>query len=170
MRVVIDAGFDDDGEALVAHLRKYYGANIVDLAILTHPDGDHIGGMGHLVRDLRVRELWLHDLGARGGASLPAADAVSELIDLAQQQGTRVREAWAGAQAFGGALTILGPDRAYYERLVVEQLDRVTEKVAVGARGRVLEAARAVLDRIITSMPAEIPSPRRKSTRGTIRP
>jgi beta-lactamase superfamily II metal-dependent hydrolase len=155
--VVVDAGFQDDGDAIVAHMLKYYDTDTVDLAIVTHPDGDHIGGMGTVVRDLRVRELWLHNLGAHGGASLPAADAVSELIKVAQQRGTRVREPWAGAQRFGGALTILGPDTAYYDQLVAEQLEAVAQKVAIGGRGRLLEAARGLVDRLVTAMPVEIP-------------
>src|SRR3954447_3298754 len=59
--VIIDAGYEDDGEALVRHVKELYGTSVIDLAILTHPDGDHIGGMGKVLQGLTVRELWLHD-------------------------------------------------------------------------------------------------------------
>lgn len=153
--VTIDAGFQDDGEALVAHVRDYYDTDVVDLAILTHPDGDHIGGMGELVRGLDVRRLWLHNIGAHGGSSLPAADAVNELIDLALSRGARVEEPWTGDQAFGGAITILGPDREYYEMLVREQVG-VGVPVPAG-RASLLEVARGVYERFATALPVEVP-------------
>lgn len=51
--VIIDAGFRDDGEALVEHVQEWYGTKNVDLAILAHPDGDHIGGMGVVIENLK---------------------------------------------------------------------------------------------------------------------
>ncbi len=154
--VIIDAGYKDDGEALVDHVQNFYGTSSIDLAILTHPDGDHIGGMGEVVRGLKVQELWLHQLGAHGGGSLPAAAEVDDLITVAIEQGAAVREAWAGAQAFGGALTVLGPDRQYYDQLVLEQVAGVVEGKAV-AKSKLLEAVRNLVDRVTGEMPIEIP-------------
>lgn len=152
--VIIDAGFQNDGEALVNHVKAFYGTSSIDLAILTHPDGDHIGGMGEVVRGLKVTELWLHHIGARGGSSLPAAAAVDDLISVATSQGTTVREAWAGARAFGGALTILSPDEGYYNQLVDEQ---VSGEAATVGKSALLEAARGLFERVIGSLPIEIP-------------
>src|SRR5207244_1782037 len=92
VHVIVDAGFDDDGAALVNHVQQYYDTSHIDLAILTHPDGDHIGGMGRVIRGLDVERLWLHDIGSHGGSSLPAATAVRDLIRVAQNQGTTVEE------------------------------------------------------------------------------
>ncbi|MEV4422477.1 MBL fold metallo-hydrolase [Patulibacter sp. NPDC049589] len=152
--VVIDAGFQDDGVELVSHIQAYYGTDTVDLAILTHPDGDHIGGMGEVVRGLTVKELWLHDIGAHGGSSLPAAAAVADLITVAAGQGTVVEEAFAGSQAFGGAITILGPTRDYYDGLVTEQLGPASPPSTAKA---LVEAARGVFDRLAGALPVEIP-------------
>src|SRR3954465_15206427 len=77
--VIIDAGFEENGEALVEHVRRYYKTNAIALAIVTHPDGDHIGGMGVVIRELDGANLCIHRLGERGGASLPAAEAVDDL-------------------------------------------------------------------------------------------
>jgi beta-lactamase superfamily II metal-dependent hydrolase len=107
VHVIIDAGFQDDGEALVEHVQRYYETDHIDLAILTHPDGDHIGGMGEVMRGLSVDKLWLHDM-----------------------------EAWTGASDFGGALVVLGPDKNYYEELVQEQLE-AAPKAAVTAKALV---------------------------------
>jgi beta-lactamase superfamily II metal-dependent hydrolase len=153
--IVIDAGYADDGGALVNHIKQYYGTVVVDLAILTHPDGDHIGGMGAVIRGLTVKQLWLHDIGARGGSSLPAAAAVNDLMKVAAERGTDVYEAWAGASEFGGGITILGPTKAYYERLVREQVD---EKSTVAkASAALLEAARSIAERLAAALGVEIP-------------
>lgn len=152
--VIIDAGFEDDGEALVEHVQRYYGTSQIDLAILTHPDGDHIGGMGVVVRELDVGTLWLHDLGARGGASLDAAEAIDDLMGVASDNGTAVAEPFAGASAFGRALRILGPTEEYYEELVGEQL--LVSKPVGGARA-LLEATRRRADRFLAALPMEIP-------------
>lgn len=114
VHAVIDAGFQSDGDALVQHINDWYGTDTIDLAIVTHPDGDHIGGMGTVIRELNVGTLCVHRLGARGGSSLPAAEAVDELIELAEREGTDVVEPFAGVAGYGGALTILGPDEGWY--------------------------------------------------------
>lgn len=66
VHVLIDAGFQDDGEALVQHVRTYYGTDTGELAILSHPDGDHIGGMGAVIRDLNVGVLLCTVFGSAG--------------------------------------------------------------------------------------------------------
>jgi beta-lactamase superfamily II metal-dependent hydrolase len=155
VHVIVDAGFKDDGTALVDHVKKYFNTTSIDLAILTHPDGDHIGGMGEVIRGLNVKQLWLHNIGSHGGSELPAATAVSELIGVAGDQGTPVYEVWAGTQAFGGALTILGPDRAYYEQLVLEQISESAESKSLSAA--IAEAARGLFERVGDALGIEVP-------------
>lgn len=43
--VIIDGGYEDDGDALVEHFTNVYGVKYVDLVVLTHPDADHRGGI-----------------------------------------------------------------------------------------------------------------------------
>ena len=152
--VLIDAGFRDDGVALVDHVKSFYGTSRVDLVILTHPDGDHIGGMGEVVRGLDVTTLWLYNIGDYGGDTLDAAEAVDELITLALDRGVDVRQPWAGASLFNGAITVLGPTMAYYEQLVSEQLlkEQLVEK-----KSRLLEAARSLADRVAPFIPPALP-------------
>lgn len=166
--VIVDAGFEKNGEALVEHVKRYYGTSTIELAILTHPDGDHIGGMGKVLRGLEVKELWIHDLSAHGGSTLPAAGAVDELITLANERGTVVAQPWAGSTRFDGALTILGPDVEYYKELVADQVDG--KSVAHGAGAKVLASVRGLWERVTGALGVEVPfaakevSPRNNSS------
>ena len=57
---IIDTGFEDDGEGLVAHFYDYYGTNRADFVFMTHPDSDHINGAGIVLRELDVGALLIH--------------------------------------------------------------------------------------------------------------
>ncbi len=151
--VVIDAGFAATGKTIVSHVNEYYGTRSIDLAILTHPDGDHIGGMGEVIRNLDVDELWLHRLSNHGGSSLPASSAVEELITLANHHGTKVYEVFAGA-CFGGALTVLGPTKPYYVDLVTQQ---VAQQVMAEAARSAVAASAVVRSHIASGLPDEVP-------------
>jgi beta-lactamase superfamily II metal-dependent hydrolase len=156
--VIIDAGFEEHGDALVEHVRSYFNTDSIDLAIVTHPDGDHIGGMDTVIRELNIGTLCIHRLGQRGGAGLPAADAVDELIQLAEDNGTAIHEPFAGTWAFGQALRILGPTEDWYAELVAEQQAEASERAAAAGRGRGLaEAARLLGQRFVAALPVEIP-------------
>jgi beta-lactamase superfamily II metal-dependent hydrolase len=157
--VIIDAGFDDNAPALISHIRKYYETNAIDTAIVTHPDGDHIGGMGAVIRELDVGTLAIHRLGQRGGAGLPAAEAVDELIQLAQARGTAIVEPFAGVGGFGGALRILGPTEDWYAALVAEQQAEAGARAAANPpppQG-LLASALLLGQRFVAGLPFEIP-------------
>src|SRR4051812_25883955 len=87
VHIIIDAGFQSTGDRVVDFVTRRYGTTHIDLAILTHPDGDHIGGMGTVVRELDVDALALHQLSRHGGASLRAAKEVDDLCRVATASG-----------------------------------------------------------------------------------
>ena len=155
--VIIDGGFQDDGDALVGHVQKYYDTDFLDLVVLTHPDGDHIGGLGTVVRELQVGALLAHRPALHSHGELPAAKAVEELVAVAHQQGTRVYEPSPGLHAFDGALLVAGPDLDYYMQLLdVQALVETTGKAAVSS-SRLLEALRHAGQRFVATLPVEIP-------------
>lgn len=61
--VLIDAGNMCDTKTIKNHLLKYYGTHIIDLAVCTHPDTDHMGGFFGLLEDksITISEFWLID-------------------------------------------------------------------------------------------------------------
>lgn len=153
--MVIDAGFLTNGDALVEHIDRYYETDQVDLAVLTHPDADHIGGMGRVLENLEVAVLCVHRIGDRGGDSLPAADAVEELIELAESRGTTVVEPFTGHYTLGGAVTFLGPDELWYEQLVKEQVSEAPERAL--RTTKTAGPLRTLGQRVLAALPMEIP-------------
>src|SRR5262245_9267602 len=57
---VVDGGTQEAGERLVRHVREAYGASFINLAINTHPDGDHSAGLAVVLDNMRVDQLWMH--------------------------------------------------------------------------------------------------------------
>jgi beta-lactamase superfamily II metal-dependent hydrolase len=151
--IVIDAGWQPDGDTVVAMLERY-DAPKVDVAIVTHPDGDHIGGMGKVFDHFSVDHLLIHRIDQRGGADLPAGPAVQELVEKAEGLGTQVTEPKPGLGFGGGALTILGPSDSYYDELLAEQVEgKVAKAATLGLR----EAFRTIADRVLDYLPVEVP-------------
>jgi beta-lactamase superfamily II metal-dependent hydrolase len=156
VHVIIDAGFQSTGDDVVAFVEYRYGTRDIDLAILTHPDGDHIGGMGTVIRELNVAALALHRLSAHGGSALPAAKEVDDLCEVAGANGTEVYDAFEGLNAFGRALLVAGPTQAYYQQLVQEQLQEAkTAAAAARGPGRLVEAIQKMAARTLTAFPIE---------------
>lgn len=134
---------------MVAQLRAW-GAERVDLAVLTHPDPDHAGGMAEVLEALPVGELWAHRPAEHGGGRSRASERVERLVEVARRGGTPVLEPWTGRTAFGGALRVLGPDRAYYEGLMALG-------VAPADPGPLVGGARWLWERLTLLWPRELP-------------
>ena len=137
--VIIDGGFRVTGATVVDHIKKYYGTDLIDAVISTHPDQDHINGLDVVLDDLDVRELWVHQpwehnaglaskfadgrvtdfsLSERLQESL---DSASDLVVKAQRKGIHIVEPFAGISLCNESeLRILGPTPDYYESLIPE--------------------------------------------------
>ena len=95
----------------------------------------------------------MHRLAGHGGGSLRASPEVDELIAVAEAQGTEVFEPFAGAQFFGGAVTILSPTEAWYEELVVSQVaEEAGRKAAAVEESVLLEAASRRISRLLKTV------------------
>jgi hypothetical protein len=158
VRVIIDGGFLGDGDRVVETFTTIFDSDEVGLVVLTHPDGDHIGGLGSVVRNLRVHTLAAHRPALHGGSSLRASEAVEDLVRVAQQHGVvDVVEPFAGTHAFGQALLVAGPTQEYYEELIQEQVAQEASLVAAtrtAAGSRIVQRLAAV---VLPRLPGELP-------------
>jgi beta-lactamase superfamily II metal-dependent hydrolase len=164
--VVVDGGFKDCGEQLVAHIRKYYGTDQVDLVLSTHPDADHVSGLSVVLEELKVKLLAMHrpwehasDIKSLFKDGRITASGLEERLELSLQQasdlegiatrkGIPIVEPFRGAKGFSDAVHILGPSEEFYERLLADYRSTPEPKRAVGILSRIQEAAGEVISRI----------------------
>jgi beta-lactamase superfamily II metal-dependent hydrolase len=118
---VIDAGFTDTGDELVSHVIRYFKTDHVDFVLSTHPDADHINGMGSVMRNLDVGTLLIHRPAEHGYPGNSGSRPAEELVELAHKQNARVVEPFTGVDGWGGAFVIAGPSESYYEQMLAEQ-------------------------------------------------
>lgn len=139
--VLVDAGNEGDGEKILKHIQKYYGQQYIDLAIITHCDIDHYGGMQYLInkhkakQGFSINKVWVHDpykhvnvddvkhirnnetLRKRLNAAYAFTDG-SNLLELLDKAKITREEVFAGDTYDPINLVVLGPDEDYYESLI----------------------------------------------------
>ncbi len=133
---IIDGGFKETGEAVVEHVKKYYGTNRVDLVISTHPDSDHSSGLSVVLEKMEVSTLLMHRPWeyakeikdkfkhpriTTGGIESRLEESlfhVSALEDIAIKKNIPIHEPFSGVSGFDGKLKVLGPDLEYYKDLI----------------------------------------------------
>ncbi|MBI3091675.1 MAG: DNA internalization-related competence protein ComEC/Rec2 [Candidatus Tectomicrobia bacterium] len=92
--LLVDAGSrwkggDDAGAAIVAPYLRARGIRRLDVAVATHRDGDHTGGLPFLIERYGVREVWTN-------TAAPRSFDTSELEVAARQAGARLGALRAG--------------------------------------------------------------------------
>ncbi|HEU4737698.1 MAG TPA: MBL fold metallo-hydrolase [Solirubrobacterales bacterium] len=156
IRGIVDAGYRGDGDRLVAHVEQYYGSNQVDFVLLTHPDADHVNGMGEVMRGLSVTNLMLHRPAEHGFSGNSGSRPAEELVDLAEAQGTKVFEPFAGLPGFENTFLIAGPSLEFYRDQLAAQ--SVTTKAAAPSATERLAASLAFGEQAeLPEFPIEVP-------------
>ena len=152
--MLIDGGHAETGEAIVAHLRKQFGANaVLEDVLLTHSDADHASGLRAVLEKVTVKKLWLHvpwllaeearDLFSDKSLSSAALQKkvkdeygiLAEIFDLASAQpGCQMYYPFAGSSI--GPFHILSPSRQAY-RYLLPQFDKTPDpdQTAIEAAG-----------------------------------
>lgn len=148
---VIDGGLQDTGNSVVEHINKYYGApRLIDAVIVTHPDGDHAGGLRAVLEAYNVAELWMlrpwlyaNELLSRFTRYTNVANLVrrfrdiypniAALEELAKQNDTHIYEPFQGAKI--GCFTVLAPTKTTYLDLLLSS-EKTPEKTAYADNSR----------------------------------
>jgi beta-lactamase superfamily II metal-dependent hydrolase len=143
---VIDAGFLVNGDQIVDYVESFYKTTKVDFVLSTHPDEDHINGMGGVVRNLDVGTLLIHRPAQHGYSNNTGAKPAEELTELAEKKGAAVIEPFTGVNGWGGSFLIAGPTVEFYEQMLEEQTETVKPSASKSLAARfgapLLKAAR----------------------------
>lgn len=165
--IVIDGGTLESGERLVQHILTHYKTTVVDLAICTHADSDHVSGLRVVLQKLKVKRLWMHRPWKHAGKIRDAfadgritndslerhlRNALSlahELEGIAIEKGIPISEPFSdnGTSNRFPELTVLGPSSDYYRDLL-PQFGKTPEavKATESIFGRMVEAAKSKLE------------------------
>jgi hypothetical protein len=156
---VIDAGFLSNGEELVEHIPKYYGTDRVDFVLSTHPDGDHINGMGEVVRQLDVRCLLIHRPKLHGYASNTGSKPAEELTKLVEEKGGKVVQPFAGISGWNNSFVVAGPTEGFYKETLAEQTKTVKQAPRAPSFAERFVGSTVVkaAQKVLASFPVEIP-------------
>lgn len=162
--LVYDGGTKESGQALVNHIKKYYGVSKVDYLVNSHPDADHASGLQIVLEQLEVGEVWMHrpweysslicnyfhdgritdnSLAERLKEKMAAAHA---LECLAIEKSIPIFEPFQGS--YIGPFLVLSPQKDWYihdliqafekspeqKSTVVEALDRAYESISEAIR------------------------------------
>jgi hypothetical protein len=133
---VVDGGYQSTGEKLVDYIKSYYGdPSSIDAVIVSHPDGDHAGGLRKVLEEFEVSELWMlrpwiyadelidrfsrfksvDNLVKRLKKIYPSIVALEE---IAEDNDIPIFEPFQGKSI--GAFTVMAPTKTRYLDLIVE--------------------------------------------------
>ncbi|MDR0862742.1 MAG: MBL fold metallo-hydrolase [Oscillospiraceae bacterium] len=118
--VLIDAGNNDDGEIVIDYLLSR-GVTRLALAIGTHPDEDHVGGLDTVLAKVPTDELLIPEKGSD-------TKTYADVLDMAGRKGVPITYAAVGqSYAVGGfTLEVLAPVRVYDDNNNNSVVARVT--------------------------------------------
>jgi beta-lactamase superfamily II metal-dependent hydrolase len=141
---VVDGGFQATGESVVNHIRTYYGnPDYIDHVVVTHPDGDHAGGLRTVLEEFEIGQLWMlrpwnyADEIIDRFANFTSVDNLKRrlreiypnlaaLEEIALERGIPISEPFQGVNI--GAFRVVAPTRSRYLDTIVES-ERTPESV-----------------------------------------
>jgi beta-lactamase superfamily II metal-dependent hydrolase len=162
---VVDGGFQDTGDTLVAHIRKYYGSpKRVHHVVATHPDGDHAGGLRKVLEEFEIGALWMLRPWLYAGEIIDRFENftsvenlkkrlkeiypnIAALEEIALEKKIPIHEPFQGASI--GAFTVMAPTKKRYLDLVVSS--EKTPEAAEAAKG-----ARQVIAALLEKAAAKV--------------
>jgi beta-lactamase superfamily II metal-dependent hydrolase len=164
---VIDGGYQESGEKLVAHIKEYYKTNRVDVVVSTHPDNDHTSGLEVVLNKMEVGCLLMHlpwkhaedithlfedqritDEGLQRRLK-ESLEKTRSLEKLANEKKIRIVEPFWGVTGYDNAMRVLGPTEDYYKQLLPGYRGTPQPKEGLsGIASRFFEEAKEVVKKI----------------------
>ena len=165
---ITDGGFQDTGEKIIKHIKKYYDdPSTIDAVIVSHSDSDHTGGLRKVLKDCDVTELWMlrpwlyadelidrftrfksvENLIRRLKEVFPT---IAELEKIAEEEDIPILAPFQGKKI--GDFTVLAPTKERYLDLVVES-DKTPEATGDSSRS-FLERGATFVKNIVLSIRA----------------
>ena len=88
--VLVDGGNYDDGDKIIQFIHDNYRQQYIDLAICTHCDKDHFGGLMNLLQKMkdksngyvRIDKIWIHDPGRHSKDGIIQHNNGKEVVDV----------------------------------------------------------------------------------------
>ncbi len=133
---VTDGGFQDTGDVVIKHINEYYDSPLfIDAVVVTHPDGDHAGGLRKLFDAYAIGELWMlrpwlyaDELIDRFSRFTSVDNLIKRLKEiypnlvaleeLAEEHGVNIFEPFQGSAI--GDFYVMAPTKSRYLDLIVE--------------------------------------------------
>lgn len=158
---VVDGGYLDTGDDLVASIKKHYGVTHIDHVVLTHTDRDHVNGLKKVLENFTVGTLWMNrpwiyaDELIKRFTTYTSVErlrsrlrslyaAAAELEELAIAKNIPIADPLQGTRI--GAFAVLAPSRARYLDLIADSErtpEVVTESISKAFFDFVADAAKA---------------------------
>ena len=163
---VVDGGFQDTAEKIIQHINEYYDSpSYIDAVVVTHPDGDHAGGLRGLFDNFEIGQLWMlrpwvyadelidrfrrftsiENLAKRLKEIYPNIAALEE---LAEENNVPICEPFQGARI--GEFVVLSPSKELYLDLIIEsektpEATKIAQESLLAATGRLIKKAAAFI-------------------------
>ncbi len=102
--ILIDAGYagfgKDYGKTVIFPYLQSKGIKQIDVAILSHPHADHIGGLHHLLKNIKIHEIWdtYHQYDSR---------LIHSILDVADSTNTTINYPQPGESYILGDLSVV---------------------------------------------------------------
>ncbi|MCA6119275.1 hypothetical protein J6524_31020 [Bradyrhizobium sp. WSM 1738] len=149
---LIDGGFTDTGDEIIAHIKKHYAAKAkIANVVLSHADNDHATGLIKVLEceDFTFFDLWMnrpwdyvddvidsfHGAYTREGLIKKMREMHPYLVEMekiAAKRGITIRTPLQGAKI--GPFTVLAPSRERYIKLIPD-LDKTPPSYASASKG-----------------------------------